>query len=305
MEQRLPTENTGAEASVSSEVMRSTEATAPPMTEEARPRSEAEKAEVLRADISQAAMQRRQDLKRGFVGVLSVGAAGLVVRMVLKYLLGPERVRAFVTNPYWILANLLIVVAIGCLIVFVVGKRRRAARKATGELAGIDDVRSVGALVDALSLDDPHTHETAVQALTRLLPQLKASDAALLTPEQRDKLCRVLYIPIENVLFKDVTGIFKPAKNPAVDFRVAILQAFAQVGDSRALPIVTHLAEGEAKTAAERRIQAAALWCLPNLRARVEAELAPNTLLRASDGSGSDAQDLLRSVPNPHETKPD
>ena len=86
---------------------------------------------------------------------------------------------------------------------------------------------------------------------------------------------------------------------------MAILQAFAQVGDSSALPIVEKLAREEAKTVDQRRIQEAAQECLPALRLRAQKERDPHTLLRATGSAGNDTETLLRAATTVQETPPE
>jgi hypothetical protein len=167
------------------------------------------------------------------------------------------------------------------------------------------DMRSIGPLVDALHLDDGMTREIAFAALIDLLPRLKASDAALLNEAQRAKLCQLLSLPVENPLYKDIRGLFRPANNKAVDFRVAIRQAFAQVGDSKALGVVERLATREAKTEGERRIQEAAEACLPALQTRADLERSSQTLLRASMPSSDASDTLLRPATGTQDSAPE
>src|SRR5205085_7757478 len=112
-----------------------------------------------------------------------------------------------------------------------------------------------GPLIDAwggaLATGDRATKDLAARALVERLPQLKASDAGLLDRVHRDRLCLLLGIYVENPLYKDLQNLFRPNSDLAVDLRVAILQAFAQIGDSKALPVVERLARGEARTTGE------------------------------------------------------
>ncbi len=151
-------------------------------------------------------------------------------------------------------------------------------------------------LIDALKLDDLKTREIAQDALISVLPRLQASDAALLNDAQRAKLCHILSLPVENPLFKDVRYLFQPARNSAIDIRIAILQAFEQVGDSKALSVVERLAKREAGSAGEKRIQEAANQCLPALQLRTEEQRSSQTLLRAADASSAATDTLLRAT---------
>src|SRR5579884_4112753 len=152
--------------------------------------------------------------------------------------------------------------------------------------------RASETLARALELGDPSIAATAEKALIQRLPQMRASDAAYLAPEQRDCLYRAL-------------------GQRALELSLAILKALEQIGDQRALPLVSKLAEQEARTHQEKQIKEAAQACLPYLvdrtlegragnmllRAASQPEAPPDTLLRPAQAvvSEADAQDLLRA----------
>ena len=183
-------------------------------------------------------------------------------------------------------------------------KPRLRRRTLTARIADQYDVRSVGPLIDALHLDDAKTREIAIAALTDLLPCLKASDTALLDESQRAKLCHLLSVPVENPLHKDVRALFQPADSRAIAFRVAILQAFEQVGDSKALPVV-RLAKVKRKTEGEKRIQEAAQACMPALQLRADCEGRSRTLLRAANAAASHEDTLLRPAGGQQKAEPE
>lgn len=145
------------------------------------------------------------------------------------------------------------------------------------ELANAGDLRVVGPLLEIAVLQDSGANAMAALLLTRLLPRLRASDATLLTDGQRAALGRTL---------THHTG------NP--DFLLAALKALEQVGDGSALSVVESLATGKIRTAAPKRVQAAAQECLPFLQARYAQQQASETLLRASDISKTPSDTLLR-----------
>lgn len=181
---------------------------------------------------------------------------------------------------------------------------RKQGRRISQTLVSLDDVHTVGPLIDALKLDDSKTHQAVVDALTALLPRLRTEEAHLLNAEQRTHLCRHLSKG-SNSLARNTGPHLQVAAAKAVAFRVAILQAFAQVGDSRALPTVERLAQQLAKTAAQKRIQEEAIACLPALCLRAEQERDTRTLLRAAAASDAGAKTLLRAARGDQETAPE
>lgn len=142
--------------------------------------------------------------------------------------------------------------------------------KAAKQLAKESDVHGVGALAEALEWPDTQVRRIAGNALISLLPQLRASDAGLLGPRQRECLHNVLKM-----------------RNAASEsaLMLAILKAWEQVGDASALPVVERLARSSALTNRQRRVRDAALQCLPYLHNRADATRGHQTLLRASSPS--------------------
>ncbi|HLK56104.1 MAG TPA: hypothetical protein VKU00_06055 [Chthonomonadaceae bacterium] len=110
---------------------------------------------------------------------------------------------------------------------------------------------------------------------------------------------------VENPLHKDVRALFRPADSRAIAFRVAILQAFAQVGDSKALPVVERLAKGETKTEGEKRIQEAAQACMPALQLRADCAGHSRTLLCAANAAASHEDTLLRPAGGQQKAEPE
>lgn len=164
-------------------------------------------------------------------------------------------------------------------------KQTKAARM----LARFDDVRAVGALIEALDWPEEQVRVAARLALLRLLPRLQASDAALLHTGQRTSLYR--YLKMRNA-------------HRDADFLVTILKALEQVGDASALPPVQRLAEGAAHTYNQRRVRRQARECLPYLEARAEQQRASQTLLRASSAGATSPQMLLRPATGSNNAEP-
>jgi hypothetical protein len=151
----------------------------------------------------------------------------------------------------------------------------RAAR----QLASMNHVAAVGILAEALEWPDTSTRESAIAALTRLLPQLNVDDAALLDEKQRACLYRMLQL--QNA------GRYS-------DLMQAILQALEQVGDEAALGYVERLAHSQPTTERQNQVKQAAVHCLPLLEEHIVATRSSRTLLRASAPERAGAAVLLR-----------
>jgi len=147
------------------------------------------------------------------------------------------------------------------------------------ELANAGDLRVIGPLVEIAAIQDGSANAMAALLLARLLPRLRATDAALLNGRQRAALGRTLT---------------SNTKNP--DFLVAALKALEQVGDGALLTVVEGLATGRISTADPVRVQAAARECLPFLRTRFDQQRASQGLLRASHVSQMPPGMLLRAA---------
>lgn len=157
-------------------------------------------------------------------------------------------------------------------------------KDATKKLAQYNDKRAVGAFVEALEFGDKEMKQMAETKLIQLLPSLQASDSELLNEEQRRKLYRALF-----------------GKNR--DLNLAILQAFRQVGDEKALPHVQRLT-----TSKDARVRETAQECLEFLKIKLEQDKASRQLLRASSAleAAQTAPDtLLRAAHGVSETEPE
>ena len=135
----------------------------------------------------------------------------------------------------------------------------------------------------------------AIQAaLTTLLPQMRASDAKLLTPFA----LRTIYM-----------WLAVPADYSTIDaypdaLRIASLKALEQVGDSSAIPYVERLATLQMITPVKAQLKQAAIECLPLLRANCGEVKAARTLLRASHAEDARPDTLLRPASGAGGAKP-
>ena len=120
------------------------------------------------------------------------------------------------------------------------------------------DLRWVGPLAQAINSPHNRVQGVSAQILCHLLPHLRSTDADLLNPQQRAALNQRL---IEN----------KPRDS---DLNVAILAAWANVGDQESVAYVDRLAHGWAWPGGQRQVQEAAQKCLLTLEKRLEEEHA-------------------------------
>lgn len=149
-----------------------------------------------------------------------------------------------------------------------------------------DDVRIVGPLAEALEMGDKNLKATAEEALIQQLPRLQASDAHLLDDDQRAILRRA--VKGENRILV-----------------LAILKAWEQVGDSKAIPEVEQLVAGGYKVGNNAEIQAAAKDCLSHLRILAEQERASQLLVRAAESPTDASHILLRPAHDVGDNSPD
>ncbi|MCW3053347.1 MAG: hypothetical protein JWN14_2517 [Chthonomonadales bacterium] len=204
--------------------------------------------------------QKRAKRQRLFIGIF--------LSIVLLFVL----VSIF-THTTTMLTNL------GSYVSFIAMGAAATTQQKTAALAisRFDDVRAVGPLAEALEFKDQQVVPMAEKALISLLPRLKASDAALLSPTQRHCLNRAL-----------------KGKNTALT--LAILKAWEQVGDTGAIAEVEKLAEGRGRAGRLPKVVEAAKECLPFLRQSAERQQVGSQLLRPADGNLTPSDVLLRAA---------
>ncbi len=179
---------------------------------------------------------------------------------------------ATVYNVAW---GLMIGLLAASLAVIVTLLRLMANQKRAAEiLARIDDVRAVPPLVEALPSDDGHIRRLTQAALVRLLPQMRATDSALLSEGHHA------------ILNRELMG-----RNG--ELVIAILRAYEQVGDSIDLLPVERLARRLTFAPRGSAVRDAVESCLQYLRARARNESISHRLLHPADVPGP-AEALLR-----------
>lgn len=132
-----------------------------------------------------------------------------------------------------------------------------------------DGVSEIGPILDALAANSPNRY-ALTQRLLELLPRLQPEDAALLESRHYGMLNAYLH-----KLAYSTNTVHKKEKT----FLMAVLDAYANIGDERALPDVQRLAQGKG----DAEIRAAAQRCLPHLEQAAEALRQQETLLRGSE----------------------
>lgn len=171
-------------------------------------------------------------------------------------------------------------------------------------LARMDDVQLVGPLLDLLGMENVTVRTHAMRALTRLLPRLTVDNADTLTSPRREKLARLVRMNPDFFLYKDLGAFFRPPKLDrevniaAIDFRVAILKSYAQIGGALELPTVRQLAESTSQNPAQQRLREAAQEVLDAVEARAAVQAQNGTLLRPADAA-SDSGTLLQPAGSP------
>ena len=217
---------------------------------------------------------RRRRMRWFFVMVM---LAGIAAKAILHYTLPGE-----ISELYEVMAiGVQTVGSLGLVLMFYGGR-------ATKLLAALDDARMVGPLLDAILVHsrDGHLKSPVREALTRLLPRLKASDMAHGLPRHITALNKEI----------DFCRAWKWGAAEEVAYALIVLQALEQVGDESSVPVVEQVLQ----TTKNDAVRHAAEACLPFLRQR--AATGKNTLLRAAPPASTDlllpAQSVGPADPN-------
>ncbi len=264
-------------------------------------RDQQETSQVLGADLSKEYKSFRRNILQVTGGISVYGALLIAGRLYF----GDEKWKSLLSAQVVVSGTLAALLIASICVVSSARKPRLRRRDLASRVVEQNDIRNIGSLIDALQLDDGSTRDISKRALITLLPQLQSDDGWLLNPSQRAKLCGLLGTPPENPLYKDVRELFQPASQEAIDLRVSILKAFEQVGDNRAIQVVSRLANSQPKSPGELRINTAAKECLPILLERAEMRHNNKTLLRGSRQSTVCYESLLRAVESSHQDPPE
>lgn len=182
------------------------------------------------------------------------------------------------TLPLWaVLSSWLLFLAMLSGVVMVYSRDMHTSLKLLQSISTHRDVRVVGPLLSLWGVSSPRTRGAIEEALIELLPQMKASDAALLNDEQRAQLYAIL----------------RDTSRRRVPLQLAILEALGRIGDAHAVPVVERLSETPLRR--QRALREAAQRCLPQLRERVLQLQQSSTLLRLSANRAKEKEVLLRT----------
>ena len=184
-------------------------------------------------------------------------------------------------------------------------KVRQRTQKTTGKIDALEDLTLVGPLAEVLAIDDLAVRRMAKANLIRLLPRLRASDAALLNAYQRKHLNRFVGAHLFEIGHRDIRELWsKQARQRDTEFQLAILKAYEQVGDADCLPAVQSLAHPTVHyKLVPPEVVDAAQQCLLFLEPMLAQDRASKQLLRASSASDVLPDTLLR--PAMHNTNPE
>lgn len=147
-----------------------------------------------------------------------------------------------------------------------------------------EGVHAIGPLLDRMMTDVLQISELR-ERLARLLPRLQSEDASLLEARH--------YELLNGYLHRRVWGSHSWQRGEKA-YLLAVLDAYARVGDTRALPDVERIAQGKVTSVLQdAEIRNAAQRCLPHLQQNAEQLRMQETLLRSSQISGA-SENLLR-----------
>ena len=211
--------------------------------------------------------------------ILATGAGAVSAQLIIVLLMG-------LGNPASVPLTRLCLVAevIGIFLVYWLWSRTGYQFDAA-EIAKLGGVQAIAPLLAALSAGAPLKQKLAIcHALIELLPQMMASDTALLPPDARGMIHQSLNAANDSRL----------VKLPVDDVRIAMLKALEQVGAASAIPVVEKLTQMKPRTPGQKRVKQAAIECLPMLRANCGDVEAARTLLRASHAEAARPDTLLR-----------
>ena len=165
----------------------------------------------------------------------------------------------------------------GLFIMIALSQSRTLRDSASRLLGGLEDLRAVSPLAEALERVNPYARAPLTSAIIRLLPKVPPELANTITPAAKAALNRAL-LGDEPMLIE------------------AILKSLENIGDSSFIPNVRSLTKGKGRAAFDKQLREAALSCLSKLEGRSKYESERTTLLRASLNNSEPANVLLRAA---------
>jgi HEAT repeat protein len=223
-----------------------------------------------------------------------LGLEWLVAYLFASLMLFVVLVRAAPWYDDWSFLTYMLFCAVVLRWVYLVINRMVASpqqRQAAQRLTQLQDKRVVGHLVDFCTWPDALVRQAARKALVSMLPQLQAADASLLSSEQQGVLRGMLH---------------RRHVEAEPGLQIAILKAYEQMGDERALPAVNALATMRSNTKNRQRVRVAAEECLPFLQQRRQRQVSSQTLLRPTQLNTPEPprEVLLRAAHDPSASNP-
>ena len=257
----------------------------PPTSDTTSEIAEAQIAQTVTERLAEMRRKTRRYKKRFLLIFPALGGPFLLLPPYLWLLHHLESLTAIYTSLAVLFAALTILPLI--LIRLCFGRQQIDADK----LIRLGGIKAVGPLLEMRTVAVvPDDYKAIDAALIQLLPQMRASDAALLTANQRILLYNLLQRVTE----------FGASSNVNYEVCLAALKALEQIGDAKAIPIVERIANMKTRTPRRQQIKQAAIECLPLLRANHTAVDANRMLLRASSAAPIAPDTLLRpAMPAP------
>ena len=234
--------------------------------------------------------KRANRAKRRFIIRMSVASVCV--------LLGMSAVRDLVNFPsplYYLLLKCLLAGEFVALALLLIVWVHEAPKFNAEEIAHLSGVQAIPSLFAALQTPILLQQHRAIQdALVLLLPQMKASDAHLLTPLAKQMIKTWLTNTIQE----------HPLHRRPVALCIATLKALEQVGGSSEIHIVGRVGLINPRTPELAQLKQAAVECLPMIVAHCEDIETARTLLRASHAQDARPDTLLRPASHSPETNP-
>lgn len=225
-------------------------------------------------------------------------------------------------NMAW--ARVWVPIGMACFLTFVISLLgllagvliRPLGKNPLQSLWNAEEIVAVGPLLEATQMLMPDVKAKAIAALTRLLPQMQAEDAALLTTYQRNALRRLLSIgPVEHPSYNALTmeGIpvaqieamrttYQGRTEAQTRFVLGALHVLKHIGAGQEVALVERLATGNGVARNNDTIQEAAQECLPIVQARAVQERGSQSYLRAASEPSAPSDVLLRPSAGTAET---
>jgi hypothetical protein len=151
-------------------------------------------------------------------------------------------------------------------------------------LAEVADLRALNALLEGQQNSSKWRSTEYAKTIVKLLNEVKASDAPLLSESSRRRLVGVL----DNIAAGE--GSFT---RDDISYYLAVLACLEQIGEVRALPSVAKIAKGENLSSYALPVRNAAREALPSFEYAVESQRVSGALLRPTEAPES-AELLLR-----------